>query len=66
MEGIPSRVPSIAAATVPEQNTSVPRLGPWLIPESTRSGFSFTSSNRASFMQSAGVPEQAQAVTPGT
>ena len=62
MAGRRSSVPSMAAATVPEQNTSVPRLGPWLMPDSTRSGGASSSSNSASFTQSAGVPLQAQAV----
>jgi len=38
MEGTFSKVPSIAAATVPEQKISVPKFGPWFIPYSTRSG----------------------------
>ena len=55
----------MAALTVPEYSTSVPRFGPWLMPESTSWGGSSSRRNRPSFTQSEGVPLQAQAVTPG-
>ena len=64
IDGIPSKVPSSAAATVPEQKISVPRLGPWLIPERIKSGFWSRSSLSASFTQSAGVPLHPQALIP--
>ena len=60
---MPSITPSIAAETVPEYNTSVPKLGPWLMPDSTKSGGLSSKPPKANLMQSAGVPEQAQACT---
>ncbi len=66
MLGMPSIIPSIAAETVPEQMMSVPKLGPWLIPERTKSGGLSSKAHKASFTQSAGVPEQAQAWTAGS
>ncbi len=57
---------SAAADTVPEYNTSVPRLGPWFIPETTRSISSSTRRAKANFTQSTGVPPTIQAFfTPG-
>ena len=44
-EGMPSSVPSKAAATVPEQNISVPKFGPWFIPDSIRSGLAQYANN---------------------
>lgn len=35
MDGTSEIMPSIAAVTVPEQVTSRPRFGPWLMPETT-------------------------------
>ena len=54
--GRPRKRPSMAAATVPEYKTSSPRLGPWLIPETTISGSSSNSPVTARWTQSVGVP----------
>src|SRR3990172_4635489 len=54
--GMPSDNPSIAAATVPANITSSPMLGPWLIPENTKSGRGSRSAPNASNTQSVGVP----------
>ncbi len=61
IDGFPIITPSAAAETVPEYNTSVPRLGPWLIPETMRSMSSGTSRLTASLTQSTGVPPMIQA-----
>src|SRR6185503_9933653 len=56
IEGTPRIVPSIAAETVPEYNTSSPRFTPLLIPDRRRSGGVGRSFNTARFTQSTGVP----------
>ena len=53
---------SMAAPTVPEYSVSVPRLLPWFMPDTTRSGHSPISC-MPSFAQSEGVPLIAYAVT---
>src|SRR5262245_38168034 len=55
-EGMPAWAPSSAAATVPEYRTFEPQLRPLLIPLTTMSGRPPTSSVRASFTASAGLP----------
>ena len=58
IDGLPSISPSIAAATVPEYITSVPKLGPLFIPLKTKSiSTSFKIDSMPTFTQSAGVPE---------
>ncbi len=58
--GIPSTTPSSAAATVPEYVMSSPRLEPWLMPETIRSGSKPSISPRlANRTQSTGVPSHA-------
>ena len=54
IEGTPDRAASIAADTVPEYMTSVPRLGPLLIPDRTMSGVKSSKASNASLTQSEG------------
>ncbi len=44
---------------MPEYKISIPKFGPWFIPEITKSGFSFSpkSSIKPNFTQSPGVPD---------
>ena len=51
---------------VPDTTTSMPRLEPWLMPETTRSMGSSISSAQARMTQSAGVPSTAKAFTPSS
>ena len=58
IDGFPSIRPSIAAATVPEYITSVPKLGPLFIPLKTKSiSISLNIDSIPTFTQSAGVPD---------
>jgi len=57
--GIPSTIPSSAAATVPEYVMSSPRLAPWLMPETISSGRSPIRPSSAKRTQSTGVPSVA-------
>ena len=57
---MPKNAPSVAAATVPEYSTLIPRFSPPLMPLTTRSGRRGQNSDIASFTQSAGLPSTAQ------
>ena len=54
--GLPRKRPSVAAATVPEYNTSSPRFEPSLMPDTTMSGSKGNSPETARCTQSVGVP----------
>src|SRR4051794_2498403 len=63
--GTPSTMPSNAAATVPEYETSSPRFEPWLIPETMSSGEKpAISPSEAKRTQSTGVPSVAYPSVP--
>ena len=67
MPGTPSTIPSSAAATVPEYVMSSPRLEPWLMPATTRSGSkSSTRPSEASRTQSTGVPSHENPCVPSS
>ena len=59
LEPASGAVLAVAAETVPEYRTLMPTFAPRLIPETTRSTGSRTSSRMPSFTQSAGVPSTA-------
>ena len=56
MAGRPRKRPSMAAATVPEYQTSSPKLEPSLMPDTTISGISLNNPVIAKCTQSVGVP----------
>src|SRR5215213_1998859 len=62
--GIPSMIPSSAAATVPEYVMSSPRFAPWLIPDTISSGGASIRPSEAKRTQSTGVPSVAKPVVP--